>query len=383
VDVTLTDEQADFQQTIRRWLQSNVPDRPLAPASTKEGVKQRREWERRLFDAGYAAVHWPIAHGGLGLDPLSTALFYDEYVRAGGPDRLNRLALGLAGPTLISHGTQAQQQRWLEGMLTCDELWCQGFSEPDAGSDLAALRTRGVIDGPDLVINGQKIWTSHSRFADWIFALVRTDPTAPKHKGITFVIIDRHAPGVEVRPIRQLNHASDFGEVFFTDVRVPLDQVVGQLNNGWRVAMTTLTNERSSNLNTAAHFQRLLDEVIAHLPAERLEDRRTIAQLGQFHEEIEAYRYLTLRTLSETTHGRAPGPQAFMGKLWWSEMQNRIQEFASESLGPEAEALDASEWNRRIFQDYWLGRAALIYAGSNEIQRNIIAERVLGLPKGR
>lgn len=383
MDLRLTDEQADLQQRVREWLRLNVPQGQLPPASTEEGVKLRREWERRLFDAGYAAVHWPKAYGGLGLDPLSTALFYDEYVRAGAPDRLNRLALGLAGPTLIAHGTEVQQGRWLEGMLTCADLWCQGFSEPDAGSDLAALRTRAVIDGSHLVINGQKIWTSHSRFADWIFALVRTDPAAPKHKGITFVMIDRHSPGVEVRPIRQLNHSADFGEVFFTDVQVPLDHVVGELNDGWRVAMTTLTNERSSNLNTAAHFQRLLDEVIVSLSAEQLADKGVIARLGQFHEEIEAYRYLTLRTLSESSSGRPAGPQAFMGKLWWSEMQNRIQEFASESLGPEAEALDGGAWNRRIFQDYWLGRAALIYAGSNEIQRNIIAERVLGLPKGR
>lgn len=385
MDLRLTEEQRRFRDEIRAWLRANVPARELGSPATPEGLEEHRAWERTLFEAGFAAVHWPEAFGGRGYGPIETSIFYDEYLAAGAPNRLNRLALGLAGPTLIECGTPAQQDRWLANMLSCDEIWCQGFSEPDAGSDLAALRTRGVIEGDTMVVTGQKIWTSHSRFADWIFALVRTDPEASKHRGITFVMIDRHSPGVELRPIRQMNHAADFAEVFFHEVRVPMDQVIGEVNDGWRIAMVTLTHERSSNLNTAAHFHRLLDEVIDAVPQKLRDDSLVKASIGRFHEEIEAYRYMTLRTLTELSHGKRPGPQASMGKLWWSEMQTRIQEFALDLLGDRAEVLAEEEDGAvsPLAQSYWLGRAAHIYAGSNEIQRNIIAERVLGLPKGR
>lgn len=382
MDLTLTKEQTLFQEEIRTWLAENVPPVRFDSPATPAGLEQHRAWERRLYDAGLAAVHWPEAFGGRGLGPIETSIFYDEYLAAGAPDRLNRLALGLAGPTLIECGTQEQQEKWLANMLSCDEIWCQGFSEPDAGSDLAALRTRGVIDGDVMRVNGQKIWTSHSRFADWIFALVRTDPDAPKHRGITFVMIDRHSPGVEVRPIQQMNQSADFAEVFFSDVEVPLENVIGDLNEGWRIAMVTLTHERSSNLNTAAHFHRLLREVVDLIPEALRRDRWVQHQIGQMYEEIEAYRYLTLRTLTELSHGVRPGPQSAMGKLWWSEMQTRIQEFGVSMLADRGEILDPSKAPGGLVHRYWLGRAAHIYAGSNEIQRNIIAERWLGLPKG-
>ena len=383
MDLTLTPDQASFQDEVRTWLRAHVPTERLASPGTVEGLEQHRSWERTMFEAGLAAVHWPREHGGRGLGPIETSIFYDEYLDAGAPDRLNRLALGLAGPTLIECGTDAQRQRWLTNMLSCDEIWCQGFSEPGAGSDLAALRTRGVVEGDRLRVDGQKIWTSHSQFADWIFALVRTDPEASKHGGITFVMIDRHSPGVDVRPIRQMNHSSSFAEVYFDDVDVPLENVVGELNDGWRVAMVALTNERSSNLNTAAHFERLLREVIDLVPPQRRQDPRVAATIGRFHEEIEAYRYLTLRTLTELSKGRRPGIQSSMGKLWWSEMQTRIHELGLEMLGDDAELLDPADAPGGFVHRYWLGRAAHIYAGSNEIQRNIIAERWLGLPKGR
>ena len=382
MDLVLNPDQRALQEEIRTWLAENVPHETFAPPGTPEGLEQHRAWERRLYDAGLAAVHWPEEFGGRGLGPVETSIFYDEYLAAGAPDRLNRLALGLAGPTVIECGTPAQQEKWLANMLSCEEIWCQGFSEPDAGSDLASLRTRGVIDGDVMRINGQKIWTSHSRFADWIFALVRTDSDAPKHRGITFVMVDRHSPGIEVRPITQMNHSADFAEVFFTDVEVPLSNVIGDLNDGWRIAMVTLTHERSSNLNTAAHFQRLLDEVVDLIPASLRTDRTVLQQVGRFREEIEAYRYLTLRTLTELSRGQRPGPQSAMGKLWWSEMQTRIQDFGLSMLGDRAELMDPDDAPGGLAHRYWLGRAAHIYAGSNEIQRNIIAERWLGLPKG-
>jgi len=383
MDLELTVDQSAFRDEIRTWLEENVPAETLQAPSSEVGFAQHREWERALHGAGFSAVHWPVDFGGRGMDPISTAIFYDEYLRANAPARLNRLALGLAGPTLIEHGDPAQQGQWLTNMLTCDDIWCQGFSEPDAGSDLASLRTRGKVASDTVLVNGQKIWTSHSRFAGWIFALVRTDAEAPKHKGITFLMIDLHSPGVEVRPIRQMNHASDFGEVFFTDVEVPIANVIGGLNNGWRVAMSTLTHERSSNLNTAAHFRRILAEVLTLIPEELRHDPRIRQQVARFYEEIEAYRYMTLRTLSSLSAGKQPGPQAAMGKLWWSEMQTRILEFGLAMLGERAELIETSPGEPpSLFQNYWLSRASHIYAGSNEIQRNIIAERVLGLPKG-
>lgn len=383
MDLRLNESQLSFRDEVRTWLRENVPSEKFAPYSTEEGLAQHRAWERRLFDAGFAAIHWPERFGGRGLGPIETSIFYDEYLQAKAPERLNRLALGLAGPTLIECGTPAQQDRWLRNILTCDELWCQGFSEPDAGSDLASLRTKGVITGDKMLVNGQKIWTSHSRFADWIFALVRTDPDAPKHRGITFVIIDRHSPGVEVRPIRQMNGEADFAELFFTDVEVPVENIVGEINDGWRVAMTTLTHERSSNLNTAAHFQEMLSKVLAQLSDEQRRDPRIHLEVGRLHEEIEAYRYMTLRTLSELAIGRSPSAQSYMGKLWWSEMQTRIQELGLRLSGRSAEIIGEDPDVTFAVQRYWLGRAAHIYAGSNEIQRNIIAERVLGLPKGK
>ncbi|MCZ4497550.1 MAG: acyl-CoA dehydrogenase [Marmoricola sp.] len=383
MDLALTRTQVAFRNEVRTWLSENVPAETFASPGTAEGLAQHRAWERQLYGAGLAAVHWPSAFGGRGMGPVETSIFYDEYLAARAPDRLNRLALGLAGPTLIECGTPDQRGRWLANMLSCDEIWCQGFSEPDAGSDLASLRTRGVIDGDVIRVTGQKIWTSHSKFADWIFALVRTDPDAAKHRGITFLMIDRHSPGVEIKPITQMNHAAEFGELFFNDVEVPLHNVIGEINEGWRTAMITLTHERGSNLNTSAHFHRLLQEVVEMIPDRMRSDPRVQLQVGRFHEEIEAYRYLTLRTLTELSKGRPLGPQSGMGKLWWSEMQTRIHEFGLSLLGPRAEVLSEDGVGSSFFQRYWLGRAAHIYAGSNEIQRNIIAERTLGLPKGR
>lgn len=382
MDLRLDAAQQAFRDEVRTWLDANVPKERFAPPATREGLAQHREWERRMFDAGFAAVHWPKEHGGRGMDALSTAIFYDEYLRADAPVRLNRLGLGLCGPTLIELGTTTQQERWLQKILTCEEIWCQGFSEPDAGSDLASLKTRGDVDGDTIIVNGQKIWTSHSRHADWIFALVRTDPAAPRHAGITFLMIDRHDPGVEIRPIRQLSGGSDFAELFFTDVPVPLGNVIGAVNDGWPVAMTTLKHERGSGLNTAAHFQRTLNEMIGLMPDALRADAGVQREVGKLYEEIEAYRYMTLRTLSAIAQDRPPGPQGSMGKLWWSEMQVRLHEFGLRMVGERAELVDlGADEPSTLLERYWLGRAAQIYAGSNEIQRNIIAERELGLPK--
>ena len=319
------------------------------------------------------------------MDPIGTLIFYEEYLRAGAPGRLNRLGLGLAGPTVIDLGTPEQQDRWLSRILSCADLWCQGFSEPGAGSDLAAIRTRGEVRDDGILVNGQKVWTSWSRFADLMFALVRTDPGSTRHAGLTFLVIDMHDPAVEVRPIRQLNHSAEFGEVFFTDVLVPHENVVGAIGSGWQVAMRTLVHERGTSLNTAAHFRAMMGELVAMIPDDLRDDPRILEELGWLHEHVEGYRYMTLRTLSELVNGKEPGGQSAMGKLFWSELQVRLFELGLRAIGPHAELWDtdalsaaSAGWRQR----YWLARAALIYAGTSEIQRNIIAERVLGLPKG-
>ncbi len=379
MDLDLDDSQRIFRDEIRAWLTKNVPAEKLLPPSTREGLEQHRRWEKKLYEAGFAAVHWPEEFGGRGLDPLSTAIFYDEYVAANAPERLNRLGLGLAGPTIIDHGTEDQKRRWLDRILSCDDIWCQGFSEPSAGSDLAAVQTKGELTDKGIVVNGQKIWTSHSKFADWIFALVRTDAQASKHAGITFLIIDMNDPGVSLKPIRQMNHEADFSEVFFENVLVPYENVLGEINEGWKIAMTTLGHERGSGLNTAAHFQDLLDTTVGLLPESCLDDPRVHTRVGELYERIEAYRYMTLRTLTERAAGRSTPAVASMGKLWWTETQTMIYELAFDYAPELSVTTDTPTQNYK--RRYWLARAAHIYAGSNEIQRNIIAERVLRLPK--
>ncbi|MGV8871849.1 MAG: acyl-CoA dehydrogenase family protein [Rhodococcus sp. (in: high G+C Gram-positive bacteria)] len=378
MQLELNEEQRTFRDEIRAWLSENVPAEPLPDKWTEEGYQAHKEWESRLYAAGFAAVQWPSSYGGRGMDPLSTSIFYDEYLRADAPDRLNRLGLGLAGPTLIAHGTAAQKDRWLSNILSCREFWCQGFSEPDAGSDLASLRTRGVVDDDNIVVTGQKIWTSGARFADWMFALVRTDPDAPKHKGITFLMIDMRSVGIITRPIEQLVDDAGFSEVFFDGVVVPRDNVIGEVNDGWQIAMSTLGFERGSGLNTAAHFTRVLGRIIDLVPPERLDDPLVLDRIGSFAEEIEAYRYLSLRTTSELAQGKNPGRQASIGKVWWSEMQARMLEFAMELLEESAQLLGGDD---DLTQRYWLTRASLIFAGTSEIQRNVISERALALPK--
>lgn len=383
MELELNVEQERFRVGVREWLAKNVPSKDLQPITTEVGLAEHREWEHVLFDAGYAAVHWPKEYGGMGLDPLSTTIFNEEYVNAAAPERLNRLGLGLAGPTLIDQGNEEQQSRWLRNILTCNEIWCQGFSEPEAGSDLAGLKTKGEISGNALLVNGQKIWTSNAQNADWMFALVRTNREVAKHKGLSFVMIDMRDPGITVRPIRQMNHAEEFSEVFFSDVVVPLENVVGDLGDGWKVAMTTLGHERGSGLNTASHFLKLFKEVVRLIPPHRLSDQRIRHRIAQAYSDIDAYRYMTLRTTSQLAVGRAATAQSYMGKLWWSEMQLRIYEIALEVLGEEAILVDGQPGEPpRLRELYWRSRAALIFAGSNEIQRNIVAERALGLPKG-
>jgi alkylation response protein AidB-like acyl-CoA dehydrogenase len=385
MDLNLTDDQQAFRDEVRAWLQANVPSQPLPPSTTPEGFAEHRAWERTLFDAGYAAIHWPAAYGGRDADLLTQAIFSEEYALAEAPNRINVLGLGLAGPTLIAFGTEEQKQRWLPRILSAEDIWCQGFSEPDAGSDLANVKTTGVADGDDYIVNGQKVWTSLGRYADWIFALVRTEPDEPKHKGITFVMIPMDSDGIEVRPIIQANGDPGFAEVFFSDVRVPARNVVGEPGQGWRIAMATLGFERGTGLGSHVRFSKDLAGLLRLVKAAGLDEDPIVRnEVARLYTETEVYRHNQYRTLTRLAGGHPPGPEASLNKLYWSEMEARIYEAGMQALGPHAQltekadaALDHEGWHKQ----YWYARASMIYAGTSEIQKNIIAERVLGLPK--
>jgi alkylation response protein AidB-like acyl-CoA dehydrogenase len=386
MDLRPTPAEEAFRAEVRAWLRAHVP-RDLPRPDTREGFEAHRAWERALHQAGYAGLGWPEAYGGRGAGPVLQAIFEEEYVLAGGPERITVVGQKLMGPTLMVHGTEEQRRRWLPRILAADDVWSQGFSEPGAGSDLAGIRTRAVRDGDAWVVNGQKIWTSYGAFADWIFALVRTDPEAPRHRGITFLAIDMRSPGVEARPIRQLDGHAGFAEVFFTDVRVPADQVIGEPGRGWEVAMTTLAFERDSPAAPAARYLRGVADLAALARARGLDaDAGVRDLLGGLYAEALAYRAHALRTLTRLADGESLGPDASVTKLLWSELEQRLAEAARELAGPYAEApagpgspvADPEAFRTR----YWFARAATIYAGTSEIQRNVVAERVLGLPRG-
>jgi alkylation response protein AidB-like acyl-CoA dehydrogenase len=386
MDLEPTADERAFRDEVRTWLRANVPKTPLPSSGTRDGFEAHRQWERTLFEAGYGAIRWPVEYGGRGADVVQQAIFEEEYLLARGPERVSVLGKNLLGPTLMDHGTDDQRARWLPDILSAQTIWSQGFSEPEAGSDLAALRTRAVRDDDHFVVDGQKIWTSHGAFADWIFALVRTDPDAPKHRGITFIAIDMASDGVEARPIVQIDGHAGFAEVFFTDVRVPVENVIGDVNDGWAVAMTTLGFERDAPAAPAARFLRQVRDLIAIARTRGLDGDPVVRdRIAALYVRAEAYRHHTMRSLSRLARGDSLGPEASMTKVLWSELGRDAYETGLELMGPYGEVLSsdapvpsAEAWHT----GYWFSRAATIYAGTSEIQRNIIAERVLGLPKG-
>ena len=399
MDFDISPEDAAFRDEIRAWLAERKPQMEatkLVPG--KEGAEayaKFKEWEKELFEGGWSGVAWPKEYGGRGATLFQQAIFTEEYARAKAPERINRLGLGLLGPTLMVFGTEEQKQAHLSKTLSGEEIWCQGFSEPGAGSDLAAISTKAVLDGDDYVINGQKVWTSFAQVADWIFLLVRTDTDAPKHKGITFILVDMHSPGIEVRPIVQISGrsqvATGFCETFFTDVRVPVSNVVGEVNDGWKVAMTTLGFERGTGLGAPAAFNALLDQVVdITLREERYDgmasdDPDVRRRVAQGFIETRVFELNTQRQLTKLAKGEPLGSEASLSKLYWSEMEARIYELGNDALGAKAElapgAPDA-EHGGRWGAEYLYARASMIYAGTSEIQKNIIAQRVLGLPRG-
>jgi alkylation response protein AidB-like acyl-CoA dehydrogenase len=388
MDLNLTPMERTFRDEFRSWLKDNVPP----PWTGKTGEDRReyeaylKKWQRTLFEGGWAGISWPKAFGGRGATLMEQAIFQEELALANAPHLIGTIGLSLVGPTIIAMGTDEQKGRHLPKILSGEEIWCQGFSEPNAGSDLAALGTKAVRDGDDFLINGQKIWTSFAQIADYCLLLVRTDFEAPKHKGITCLLLDMHLEGVTVRPLRMMSGDSGFNEVFFQNVRVPLTQVLGKVNEGWTTGITALMNERA-NLGTGVQvlFRRNLNALIARSrsvdrngrPAS--EDPIVRQKLAQAFLELEILRLNTNRALTSLSKSGVPGPEGSTQKLYWSEMNQRTQQTAQEILGPYGQltGFDDGMWQ----YSYLRSRGNTIEAGTSEIQRNIIAERVLGLPK--
>jgi len=389
MDLNLTPEQQQFRDELRAWLQTNVPP----PWSGSEAEEEKgpyfgylRDWQRKASEGGWAAISWPTEYGGRDAKLIEMAILQEEWARAEAPPLINALGLYLIGPTIIAAGTAEQKARYLPKIVSAEEIWCQGFSEPNAGSDVASLATKATLDGDHFIVNGQKIWTSLAHVADWCLLLTRTDPDAPKHKGITALLLDMRSPGVTVRPLKQMTGDSSFNEVFFDNVRVPLANVLGEVNKGWQTAITTLMNERA-NLGTGTYvqFKRNLDELIERVrqtkrggePASRNPVIRQ--KLAQAYVELEVFRLTNMRSLTRISQTGVPGPEGSILKLQWSEFNQRLQQIAMESLGPHAQlwGFDDGRW---VFH-YLRARANTIEAGTSEILRNIVAERVLGLPK--
>ncbi len=385
MDLTFTPEEEAFRQEARAWLEANVPRPPLRSMDTAEGFREHRAWERKLNEGRWAMVPWPVEYGGLGANLIQWLIFEEEYWRAGAPGRVNQNGIFLLGPTLMEFGTPEQKARYLPPMACSDEVWAQGWSEPNAGSDMAAIRATARAEGDHYVVNGQKTWCSRAAFADWIFGIFRTDPKSERHRGLTFLLVPLDAPGVKVRPIAQLDGETGFAEVFFDDVRVPRENRLGEENQGWKVAMATAGFERGLMLRSPARFQATAEKLIAlyrrHADTADPSWRDAAVQAWM---DTEAYSLNTYATASRLIAGGTIGAEASLNKIFWSEMDLHMHETALGLLGEGAALLPRAPAGAEVggwLDGFLFSLAGPIYAGTNEIQRNVIAERLLGLPK--
>jgi alkylation response protein AidB-like acyl-CoA dehydrogenase len=398
MELTPTPEQRSFRDEVRAWLRANMPREWTARLAASSDVPRAeaydllRDWQRRLHAAGFIGLTWPREYGGRGLTFMEEMILAEEMALAKAPPVLNILGIGMAGPTIIAYGTEEQKKRYLPKILSADEIWCQGYSEPNAGSDLASLQTRAVRDGREWVVDGQKVWTSLAHTSDWMMLLARTDPDAPRHKGITYFLLDMHLPGVTVKPLRQITGDAEFNEVFFDGVRVHDAHVLGGVNNGWAVGMTTLMYERLAlGFGLQMRLRIALDGLIemarraekaGHAVTKDPVLRQKIAQLWI---DTECLKYTGARAITRLLKGEMPGPEASTGKMGWVETHQRLQELAMEIQGPYSQLVRGSDWavEEGLWQHAFLrSRANSIEGGTTEIQKNIIGERVLGLPKG-
>ena len=383
MDITFSTAEQAFREACRDWLNDNVPAEKR-PMDAADAIDFDKAWQRRLFEAGWAGINWSREYGGRGLSLIEQVVWLEEYARADAPwIGANFVGINHGGPTLIMNASEDQKAYHLPRILKGAAIWCQGFSEPGAGSDLAAIRTRGRVEGDELVVNGSKIWTSFAHVADWQELVLRTGEGSRRHAGLSWVICDMRAPGIEVRPIRKMSGQVEFAEVFYDDVRIPLANVVGGLGNGWKVAMSTLSFERGTGF--IADQVKLGLEVDALVDNARgsgaLRDERICDQLAQMRAEVAALRAMTYRNISEVVRNGQPGAEASVIRLFTAELGQRIDRLRVTLMGPEI--LDFRYGEDNAVADYLRGFAGTIAGGSSQIQRDIIGERVLGLPKSR
>jgi alkylation response protein AidB-like acyl-CoA dehydrogenase len=378
MDLTLSPQEEAFRDELRAWIDAHHPGRE--PEGDEAGFEFRRAWQKELHGAGWAGVSWPKEFGGRGATLVEQAIFNEETVRASAPSAANVLGLAMGGPTVIAHGTQEQKQRYLEPILSADEIWCQGFSEPDSGSDLASLKTRAVRDGDDWLVTGQKVWTTLAHHSKWCMLVARTDPDAAKHKGLSYFLLDMDQPGVQIRPLVQITGEAEFNELFLEEARVPHANIVGGEGNGWGVAITTLMHERATlafglQIQVKIALRQLMEAARGNGQAD---DPVIRDRLAQIHIESEVLRLNAYRGLSAIMKTGVPGPEGSLGKWQWADVNQRLTELALDIAGPRAQ-LASDDWTYR-----WLrARANSIEGGTTEILKNIVAERVLGLPRMR
>lgn len=390
MDLTFSESEEAFRAECRTWLEANVPSEPLPSGDTREGFALHVEWEKRLHEARWSVVSWPEEFGGRGASLWEWLIFEEEYYRAGAPQRVTQNGIFLLAPTIFEFGTKEQQDRFLPRMSAAEDLWCQGWSEPDAGSDLAGIKSRAVRDDErgGWRITGQKTWTTRGAFCNWLFGLFRTDPEAERHRGLTYMMVPLDTEGITVLGVGRLDGDEGFAEVFFEDAFVPDGLVLGEVNQGWSVAMATTSSERGLTLRSPGRFTaattRLVDLYQRQQAAGLVGDQSLRDAVTQAWMEAEAYQLYTLSDVTGTVEGRSPGARSSLNKIWWSEMDVRIHETALRLLGSHGElteeapdAIDAGAW----MKGFQFSLSGPIYAGTNEIQRNVIAERVLGLPR--
>jgi alkylation response protein AidB-like acyl-CoA dehydrogenase len=378
MDLTFSDEELAFRDEFRAWLADNPP--PPDPGKVADEARNawRAAWQRQLYEGGWAAPGWPAEYGGRSATLTQSAIYFEELGRARVPLPANVLGLLLGGPTLMVWGTDEQKERYLAPILSADEIWCQGFSEPNAGSDLASLKTRAVKDGDDWVVTGQKVWTSAAQYSKWCMLVARTDPDAPKHKGLTYFLMDMEQEEVQVRPLRQITGEAEFNELFIEGARIPDENVIGGVGNGWKVALTTLMNERAGlGFTLQIRLRQLLDDLIA-IAGERglLDDARYADQLAELHARCEAIRLMAWKGLTDAERYGQPGPEGSLVKWLWSDTNQQATQLAADIVGADA-LVAGTTWSYELLR----ARGNSIEGGTTEILKNIVAERVLGLPR--
>ena len=382
MDLTESPDEAAFRLEAREWLEANVPGEPLPSFDTEEGFALHRQWEHKLFQGRWSAVSWPVEYGGRGADYLKWLIFEEEYWRSGAPGRVSQNGIFLLAPTIMEVGTEAQKARFLPAMASSEEIWAQAWSEPDAGSDMAAIRSKARLseDGSEWIVNGQKIWASRAVWADWCFGIFRTEPDSIRHKGLTFILIPLDTPGITVRPIAQLDGDTGFAEIFFDEVRVPVANTLGEVGGGWKVAMATAGFERGVSLRSPARFNVAVSRLIALWCeiGDPTDDtlRDAVTDLWM---QAEGYRLHTSMTVTKLLEGGHISSESSLNKIFWSEMDVRTHELALQLLGAAGERMDGP--NEHWLDGFLFSLSGPIYAGTNEIQRNIIADRVLNLPR--